>query len=507
MRLSPTTIILTFMLSASVLTAGGNPYAYVSPGQQTLNELKTLLKSGLSCLDSALYNKVRIDANATKYYCDYVCSKYKAHKIKNYIESTYGQKGERLGAGSFGVVYKYVDSKGRDWAIKVPKSFKYKALFEELHSSNCIKEKVTNEFLKAHMGYIRECVTPSGDKPHLIMTYYALTLEDKMNDVYTQDETTYDNKKLNMLYTDMFLLAKEVQALHDAGLAHRDMKPENAMIGKNNLPVLVDFGLTTVNVVSAKTMCGSPLFMDPELMTRKVTGGASADIYALGIMYYLMMRGSQGNTEVQSMIMNGGYQTPFYNPNFNSLNLKNNKFFILKMLRSSKGGLGNPGQRWDSARVVQYLQDVLKNLNNPVKEEEKVEVKEAPKQPTKIEVKVEPKQEIVYKRTPTYKYTPPAKVKIERKVVRREVTVMPTQRIVIKAKPTIVHVPYTPVTNNFTPITMPITPNYNQYRTPYNPGVNQMQYRVERMVNANNPGLIPMTPNLYAPQLNYRYLL
>ena len=337
---------------------------YESPETQNYNLMKKQLKSGKNCLSGDLYNEVRQSSTSMKYYCQFVCSAYKKYGESNYIQKKYGTKGEKLGEGSFGIVYKYVNSSGTEYAIKIPKSFKYKELFEELNASECIKEKMSSSFLEK-MGIIRECVTPSGENPHLIMYYYSMTLEDKMKTDYSDDISTYSTSKKKQLYIDMLYLAAELRELHKIGMAHRDLKPENAMVNKEGIPVLVDFGLTTPNLLNAKTVCGTPLFLDPELITYKNTGGATADIYALGIIYYIMMRGNSGWDKVNAMAMNGGYGTLAYRPNFSSLGLSGEKKFILNMLISSKKSY-HADSRWDIEKVYQHLKKALIDLDKPV---------------------------------------------------------------------------------------------------------------------------------------------
>lgn len=328
-----------------------------TPEEKNFLLMKAELKGGNSCLEGELYNAVRDSSAAMKYYCEFNCNLYRRAKNPNYIQTRYGSRGERLGAGSFGVVYKYVNASGKEFAIKIPKSFKYKELFEELNASACLKKKLDSLFLKK-MGIILECVSPPKENPHLIMRYFEKTLEDKMKEAYSRDVKYSSEAQKESLFYDMYTLAAEMRQLHENGLAHRDFKPENAMIDEQNMPVLVDFGLTTPNLLGAKTVCGTPLFLDPELITYKNTGGATADVYALGITFYIMMAGDAGWDNVNSMAQNGGYGTLGYNPNFNQLGLNGEKAFIINMLISSKKRAGRDS-RWNMEQVYQYLKKIV----------------------------------------------------------------------------------------------------------------------------------------------------
>lgn len=369
------TIFIFSILYSNLLSMKYFGQQYAEPKKQKLTPeeenfliMKSQIKSGDSCLEGDLYNAVRESSASMKYYCEFICNLYRRAKDPNYIANRYGHKGERLGSGSFGVVYKYTSGNGKEYAIKIPKSFKYSALFEELNASQCIKKKLDPFWIKK-MGIILECVSPPKENPHLIMNYFSKTLEDKMNEEYSLDYTTYSADKKERLYYDMYILTAEMRQLHNNGLAHRDFKPENAMIDDENLPVLVDFGLTTPNLVNAKTVCGTPLFLDPELITYKNTGGATADVYALGITFYMMMSGNAGADTVNSMLLSGGYGTLGFNPNFNLLGLTGEKAFIKNMLISSKKGYGRD-TRWNIEQVYQYLKKIVTELANKRQEQE-----------------------------------------------------------------------------------------------------------------------------------------
>merc|ERR1712137_779581 len=93
----------------------------------------------------------------------------------------------------------------------------------------------------------------------------------------------------------------------------------------------------------------------------KNTGGATADVYALGITFYIMMTGDVGWTKVNQMCTNGGYGTLAYNPNFDSLGLTGEKAFIKNMHISSKKGYGRDS-RWNMEKVYQYLKKIVNTM-------------------------------------------------------------------------------------------------------------------------------------------------
>jgi serine/threonine protein kinase/tetratricopeptide (TPR) repeat protein len=81
--------------------------------------------------------------------------------------------------------------------------------------------------------------------------------------------------------------------VHGRGIVHRDLKPENVLLGPDEMPVLIDFGVATrfpahqgrEVLEPAGMLAGTVAYMAPEQFRRGVVD-ARADLYSLGCMLY-----------------------------------------------------------------------------------------------------------------------------------------------------------------------------------------------------------------------------
>ncbi|KAK9466510.1 kinase-like domain-containing protein [Lipomyces arxii] len=229
--------------------------------------------------------------------------------------------GNEIGRGSFANVYKGVHMRTQTAvAIKsVVRAKLNKKLLENLES----EIKILKTLSHPHIVALIDC-QHSSSYIHLVMEYcslgdlsYFIKKRDKLVNIplvvsMVEKFPNPPHGGLNEVVVRHFLkqLASALLFLRDLNLIHRDVKPQNLLLcppprteqeaielgyaGRWGLPVLklADFGFARIlpSTSMAETLCGSPLYMAPEIL-RYEKYDAKADLWSVGTVLYEMTMG------------------------------------------------------------------------------------------------------------------------------------------------------------------------------------------------------------------------
>ncbi|KIV78205.1 hypothetical protein PV11_09946 [Exophiala sideris] len=244
------------------------------------------------------------------------------------------QRHEEIGRGSFATVYKAVHTSGSGTqSIVAIKSVNMSKLNKKLKDNLTSEISILKGLHHPHIVALIDCKESSAHI-HLVMEYVALgdlshfikrREQIKDSELVGNMMVKYPNPRqggLHEVVVRHFLqqLASALQFLRARNLIHRDVKPQNLLLnpspayfenhkpkpmpyqpsddalepicGIRSLPMLkiADFGFarSLPSTALAETLCGSPLYMAPEIL-RYEKYDAKADLWSVGTVLYEMV--------------------------------------------------------------------------------------------------------------------------------------------------------------------------------------------------------------------------
>ncbi|XP_041457057.1 serine/threonine-protein kinase 36-like [Lytechinus variegatus] len=190
---------------------------------------------------------------------------------------------ELIGEGSFGKVYrgrrKYT---GKIVALKfIPKHGRSDKELDSLRKEIEIMRGMH------HPNIIEMLDTFETDKEVVAVTDYA---EGELFQIL-EDDGTLPEQQVREIACQ---LLSALYYLHAHRILHRDMKPQNILLGKGGVVKLCDFGFAramSINTLVLTSIKGTPLYMAPELVEEKPYDH-TADLWSLGCILYELFVGT-----------------------------------------------------------------------------------------------------------------------------------------------------------------------------------------------------------------------
>ena len=255
-----------------------------------------------------------------------------------------------IGKGSFGEVFLCRNKKTNE--IVAIKKLKKSIIRQKNQIKHTKDEQDFLSKIKSNWIINLKCSFQEGDFLFLVMEF--LPGGDLMNLLILKDILKEEEAKF---YICEIILA--IEAIHNLDCIHRDIKPDNILIGKDGHIKLSDFGLAKIadnifkeDIINYKgnnhsrnySCVGTSLYIAPEVL-EKNGYGKEIDWWSLGIIFYEMLFGyapfcSNTNNGICYKILNFEKNLKFPNKIKISDNAKD---LLLKLITNSNNRLGKNG--------------------------------------------------------------------------------------------------------------------------------------------------------------------
>uniref|UniRef100_A0A8B9DH38 non-specific serine/threonine protein kinase n=1 Tax=Anser cygnoides TaxID=8845 RepID=A0A8B9DH38_ANSCY len=190
---------------------------------------------------------------------------------------------EAVGEGSFGRVYK---GRRRHSARVVALKFIPKVGRSEKELKNLQREIEIMRGLR-HPNIVQMLDSFETDKEVVVVTDYA---EGELFQILEDDGSLPEDQ----VQTIAAQLVSALYYLHSHRILHRDMKPQNILLGKDGVIKLCDFGFAramSIHTMVLTSIKGTPLYMSPELVEEKPYDH-TADLWSVGCILYELFVGT-----------------------------------------------------------------------------------------------------------------------------------------------------------------------------------------------------------------------
>ena len=189
---------------------------------------------------------------------------------------------KRIGTGARSTIYLAINTQTKEEvALKrvVYERSEDARIFEQCEVEFKVASKVDNP-------YVRKCYKPRKTRSMFKVKELVMPME------YFEGRTLEDSPTLSLV--DVLLIFRMVagglNALHQAGYIHCDMKPNNIMINKSGVIKIIDLGQSCRSGTTKQRIQGTPDYIAPEQVKRKPLNPRT-DVFNLGATMYWALTG------------------------------------------------------------------------------------------------------------------------------------------------------------------------------------------------------------------------
>ncbi|MDD3627512.1 MAG: serine/threonine-protein kinase, partial [bacterium] len=201
---------------------------------------------------------------------------------------------ERIGGGGQGEVYKAYDNVlSRDVALKICSSTQ--SAFVKQFISEAM---ITGELEHPSIIPIHDFGKDEHDQHFYVMPYSP---GERLSDKIKSSKTVEDRLRLLENFKD---ICNAIGYAHSKGYIHRDLKPDNIIIGTFGETYVFDWGLSHKLGEKSGVLGGSASYSSPEYAQARLGGDSSlidkrSDVFSLGIILYEILTGERPFTGIE----------------------------------------------------------------------------------------------------------------------------------------------------------------------------------------------------------------
>ena len=198
---------------------------------------------------------------------------------------------ERIATGGMGDVWKCEDTVlGRVVALKVlqPAMLEEPGFAERFRAEARVMATINHPGVVSVYDYGENPLDGGGSVAYLVMEYVE---GEPLHRVLGNVGRLVPQRTMDLIAQ----AADALQAAHDHGIIHRDVKPGNLLVRPNGQLVLTDFGIArsamTGNLTQAGAVLGTASYVSPEQASGSGAITPASDVYSLGVVAYQCLAG------------------------------------------------------------------------------------------------------------------------------------------------------------------------------------------------------------------------